>query len=278
MTDDHIESTISGSSSTIKDGPTKRRGPPRSGSQVTIKAAVAPTAKKNLGRKAAEKKSEKAKPSLPTPAADPNCETVITENGLALHPNGMAYILHLSELDHVYLLSEPPGEPYYIARIMEFLYLDPALSSKPENDDLPLSSTTGLKVKSIRVNWFYRPQDISHKMQPDTRSLYATMHSDVNPISTVRGVCKILHRSEIPNHKFEEYKKGENNFWFSRLHDRYIQRNYDVVPTSEITNVPEHVGAVLRETWKYVIVENGAKKELCMEPRKCTKCGEWCRR
>ena len=161
---------------------------------------------------------------------------------------------------------------------MEFLYVDPFMASLPENVDLPTSSVNGRKIKQIRVNWFYRPQDISHKTHTDTRCLYATMHSDVNPISAVRGLCTVRHRSEIPNREFEEYKKGDDQFWFSRLHDRYIQRNYDVVPTGEITNVPERVGEVLREKWRYVVVESGAKKELCMEPRRCTKCGEWCRR
>ena len=181
-------------------------------------------------------------------------------------------------IDHIYLVSEPPGEPYYIARIMEFIYLDSKSTIHPDKHELPISSTTGRPVKSIRVNWFYRPQDISHKTQMDTRSLYATMHSDVCPISAVRGLCTVLHRSEIPNREFEEYKRGDDHFYFSRLHDRYIQRNYDVVPVGEITNVPDRVGEVLREKWKYVVVENGAKKELCMEPRRCTKCGEWCRR
>jgi hypothetical protein len=187
-------------------------------------------------------------------------------------------LVFCTDLDHVYLLSEPPGEPYYIARIMEFIYVDSSTPSTSEQRDLPISSTTGRKVKSVRVNWFYRPQDISHKTQTDTRGLYATMHSDVNPLSTIRGLCTVRHRSEIPNREFEEYKRGEDNFWFSRLHDRYIQRNYDVVPTEEITNVPDNVGQVLKEKWKYVVVENGAKKELCMEPRRCTKCGEWCRK
>jgi BAH domain len=177
--------------------------------------------------------------------------------------------------DHIYLLSEPPGEPYYIARIMEFIYLDPSTSTTAP---LPLSSLTHRPVKSLRVNWFYRPQDISHKTHVDTRMLFATMHSDICPISSVRGLCTVRHRSEIPNRDFEEYKRSENNFWFTRLHDRYIQRNYDVLPVEEVRNVPERVAEVLRSQWRYVFVEFGGKKELCMEPRRCTKCGEWCRR
>src|SRR5271156_3806546 len=99
-----------------------------------------------------------------------------------------------TNLDHIYLISEPPGEPYYIARIMEFIYLDPEKESLPEYSELPISSTTRRKVKSLRVNWFYRPQDISHKTQTDPRSLYATMHSDINTISAVRGLCTVRHR------------------------------------------------------------------------------------
>jgi BAH domain len=155
---------------------------------------------------------------------------------------------------------------------MEFIYADSTSTAS-----LPVSSTTGRKVKAMRVNWYYRPQDISHKKHTDKRCLYASMHSDVNVLSAVRGVCTVRHRSELAHREFEEYRRRDDCFWWARLHDRYIQRNYDVIPVGEVTNVPERVGEALREKWKYVVVENGAKKELCQDPRRCTKCGEWCR-
>lgn len=41
--------------------------------------------------------------------------------------------------DHIYLVSEPPEEPYYLARIMEFLQLTNNDATQP--------------IDSIRVNW-----------------------------------------------------------------------------------------------------------------------------
>ncbi|OLL21929.1 Lid2 complex component snt2 [Neolecta irregularis DAH-3] len=159
--------------------------------------------------------------------------------------------------DCVYLICEPPQEPYYLARIMEFTRSD---------NSIP-------KIDSIRVNWFYRPRDI-HRSHSDNRYLFSTMHSDVCPLSSVRGKCQIKHRSEIAD--LEEYKKSEDCFYYERMFDRYIQRHYEVVPTKDIRNVPENVGTVLRDRWKFVAVEQGKGKDLCMQQRGCTKCGSWC--
>jgi len=276
MSEATIPSNVSDTSAGNETGKPRRAVPARSSRRVA-KQENGENEVEPVKEAKKEKKPEK-RPAKPNMVLDRDRETVVTESGLILHPNGISSFCVMLMLDHIYLISEPPGEPYYIARIMEFIYLDPKIPTVPEHGDLPISSTTRRRVKAVRVNWFYRPQDISHKTHTDTRCLYATMHSDVNPIYAIRGLCTVRHRSEISNREFEEYKRGENNFWFSRLHDRYIQRNYDVIPVAEITNVPDRVGEVLRERWKYVVLENGAKKELCQEPRRCTKCGEWCRR
>ena len=268
-------------SSTGDSGKRKRSVPARSSRRIALKetpedAELPPPKRATKPQPQKEKKKHAAQPSQ---SPDADRETVVTDHGYTVHPNGKPpkngeQVFSNRAIDHVYLLSEPPGEPYYIARIMEFIYAEPSTEA-----DLPVSSTTGRKIKSMRVNWFYRPQDISHKKHTDKRCLYASMHSDVNVLSAVRGVCTVRHRTEFSNNReFEEYRRGEDNFWFARLHDRYIQRNYDVIPVEEVTNVPARVSEVLREKWKYVVLENGAKKELCQEPRKCTKCSEWCRR
>jgi len=66
----------------------RRRAPPRS---TRSTAKPEPLETDSLAPKATakpEKKVEKAKPSSRSKAPDPNRETVITESGLALHPNG----------------------------------------------------------------------------------------------------------------------------------------------------------------------------------------------
>lgn len=160
--------------------------------------------------------------------------------------------------DTIYLVSEPPGEPYYLARIMEFTSM---------NNDPDAS------INAIRVNWFYRPRDVQKKTN-DSRQLFASMHSDICPLSAYRGKCKIFHKDEIEN--YDEYRKIPNSFYYDRLFDRYIHRYYEVVPIHKVTNVPDRVKEVLKQEWKYVIVETGRGKELAMQHRGCKRCGNWC--
>ncbi|KAI8676924.1 hypothetical protein NCS56_00581400 [Fusarium sp. Ph1] len=160
--------------------------------------------------------------------------------------------------DHVYLVCEPPGEPYYLGRIMEFLHA--------QND-------TSKPVDAIRINWYYRPKDIGRKA-PDTRYVFATMHSDISPLTALRGKCQIRHKAEIPS--LDAYRKTPDSFWYDKLYDRYIQKNYDLIPTRSIVNVPANVKKVLDERWKYVLVEQGRGKELTSAVKLCRRCTGYC--
>ncbi|KAK0656731.1 hypothetical protein B0T16DRAFT_317348 [Cercophora newfieldiana] len=160
--------------------------------------------------------------------------------------------------DHVYLICEPPGEPYYLGRIMEFLHV----KNDPANP-----------IDALRINWYYRPKDIGRKVQ-DTRLVFATMHSDISPLTSLRGKCQIRHKAEIPD--MSAYKRAPDSFWYEKLYDRYIQKNYEVIPTSQIINVPEHVKKVLDERWKYILVEQGRGKELTSAVKTCKRCSGYC--
>ena len=96
-------------------------------------------------------------------------------------------------------------------------------------------------VDALRINWYYRPKDIGRKIQ-DTRLVFATMHSDISPLTALRGKCQIQHRAEIAS--MDEYRKRPDSFWFEKLYDRYIQKNYDLIPTPKIVNVPDRVKIV----------------------------------
>ncbi|KAJ4268375.1 putative PHD type zinc finger protein with BAH domain-containing protein [Fusarium torreyae] len=172
---------------------------------------------------------------------------MVADDGTVLEPN-----------DHVYLVCEPPGEPYYLGRIMEFLHVQNN-SSKP--------------VEAIRINWYYRPKDIGRKTT-DTRMVFATMHSDISPLTALRGKCQIRHKAEIPS--LDAYRKTPDSFWFDKLYDRYIQKNYDLIPTRSIVNVPANVKKVLDERWKYVLVEQGRGKELTSAVKLCKRCTGYC--
>ncbi|KAK6526425.1 putative PHD type zinc finger protein with BAH domain-containing protein [Orbilia ellipsospora] len=161
--------------------------------------------------------------------------------------------------DHIYLISEPPGEPYYIGRIMKFGHVN--------------GKSTGL-VDSITVNWYYRPKDIGSRKTADSRLLFATMHSDGCPLSSIRGKCTILHRSEIKD--LEAYKKQKDCFYFERLYDRYLQRYLDIIPVAQVRNVPDKVKDVLNELWRFVLIEQGKSGLLTAEMRSCKKCRDFC--
>ncbi|MCJ1289742.1 putative PHD type zinc finger protein with BAH domain-containing protein [Xylographa carneopallida] len=160
--------------------------------------------------------------------------------------------------DYVYLVCEPPGEPYYIARLMEFIHF--------END-------TSMPIETLRINWVYRPRDIGRKVN-DTRLVYASMHSDTCPRQSLRGKCQVQHRDKITS--IEDYRKMKNCFYFSQMFDRYMRRYYDVIPTNQVINVPERVKKVLDERWTYVIVETGRGKELTGAIKSCKRCSGYC--
>lgn len=130
-------------------------------------------------------------------------------------------------------------------------------------------------VDALRINWYYRPKDIGRKIQ-DTRLVFATMHSDISPLTALRGKCQIRHKSEIQN--MDEYRKTPDCFWYEKLYDRYIQKNYEIIPTSQIINVPERVKKVLDERWKFILVEQGRGKELTSAVKSCKRCGGYCAR
>ncbi|GFN15546.1 DNA-binding E3 ubiquitin-protein ligase SNT2 [Aspergillus tubingensis] len=156
--------------------------------------------------------------------------------------------------DHVYLICEPPGEPYYLARIMEFL---------------PSKDAPSGPIEALRVNWYYRPRDIQRKVA-DTRLVFASMHSDTCPLTSLRGKCQIQHLSEITD--IDTYRKTRDCFWYDKMFDRYIHRYYDVIPTSKVINVPGNVKKVLDERWKFVLVEIGRRKELTSAVKTCKRC------
>lgn len=126
------------------------------------------------------------------------------------------------------------------------------------------------QINSIRVNWYYRPKDIHRKVQ-DPRLVFATMHSDTCPLTSLRGKCHVHHISEIS--KLDDYRSRKDSFWFDKLFDRYIHRYYEVIPTNKVINVPRRVKKVLDDRWKFVLVEIGRAKDLTSAVKTCKRCG-----
>jgi hypothetical protein len=158
------------------------------------------------------------------------------------------------------LVCEPPGDPYYLGRIMEFR------TRQNHNDASP-------PVNAFRINWVYRPRDVQ-RHSIDTRLVYATMHSDICPLTSLRGKCYVHHRSEFDD--LDDYRKKPDHFYFQQAFDRFIHRWYDVVPTSTVINVPQNVKKALDERWKYIIVESTKVRELTSAVKLCKRCTGYC--
>ncbi|KAG5366347.1 Lid2 complex component snt2 [Yarrowia sp. B02] len=180
--------------------------------------------------------------------------------------------------DHCYIVSEPPGEPYYIGRIMDFVINEenpPVTDGKnPDKHWSTLNPRQKYPASQFlfQVNWFYRPKDIS-KHVADSRLLYATMHSDICSLQSMRGKCVVTHRTDIMD--IESYRTKPNHFYFTQFYDRYILRFYEIVPTHTMVNIPKEVSRVLCERFKYAIMEINRKQEFCEAPKECVTCSNW---
>ncbi|EEP81821.1 predicted protein [Uncinocarpus reesii 1704] len=232
------------------NGSKKRKQP---GSSTTVQGSSTPTNTTQASRKFVVAASRSPELECPTNMMTFNNSRACLRNGKLKADDGTI----LAPNDHVYLICEPPGEPYYLARIMEFV----------QSKDDPSGS-----IEMVRVNWYYRPRDIQRR-SADPRMVFASMHSDTCPLTSLRGKCQILHSSEIKN--LEDYRKGKDCFWFEKMYDRYIQRYYDVIPTSQVINVPQHVKKVLDERWKFILVEVGRGKELTGAVKTCKRCSQY---
>ncbi|KAF9307186.1 putative PHD type zinc finger protein with BAH domain-containing protein [Mortierella antarctica] len=162
----------------------------------------------------------------------------------------------ISVNDHVYMASEFTGDSYYIGRIMEF----------------------GKQVKGkplqVRIGWFYRPKDVMARRNHDPRLLVATMHSDLNPLASIRGRCVVTHQAYIKD--LDAYKKKPDHFYYNQLFDRYIHRFYDVLPVESVRNLPPDVAEELNKRYQYIVVEAGTASEYTDAHRVCLICKRWC--
>lgn len=130
----------------------------------------------------------------------------------------------------------------------------------------------------IRANLFFRMRDLTHRVNNDPRLLVATMHSDLFPVSAIRGKCRVKHRDLISNGSAPEltaWKRNDDHFYFYQLFDRYNHRFYDVIPTYKVKNAPEQVLSVLRERYSFIVAEMSMSAELCDTLRGCAVCHQW---
>ena len=96
----------------------------------------------------------------------------------------------LSKGQYIYMISEPPGEPYYIGRIMGFKHKN----NNNQNQE-SMANIVDAKITIFKYNGF-TDRDIS-KTTSDSRLLFASMHTDSCPISSFRGLVEVRHKQDI---------------------------------------------------------------------------------
>ncbi|OCH85881.1 hypothetical protein OBBRIDRAFT_890870 [Obba rivulosa] len=167
--------------------------------------------------------------------------------------------------DHVYCSpswSVRDGTPYAVARIMEFL---------PDQDK---ASRRSEPVTRVRLAWYYRPGDVTDRTVADSRLLLAAIYSEVCDISQLRSKCYVLHRDKISD--LAGWKKRPDRFYFNRLFDPWIRKEFEVIPAGTVRNLPDHIREVLTTRYEYVVAEKEVIPDLTDSIRLCDTCAKWC--
>ncbi|EGO22633.1 hypothetical protein SERLADRAFT_451461 [Serpula lacrymans var. lacrymans S7.9] len=170
--------------------------------------------------------------------------------------------------DHVYCSpswSVRDGTPYSVARIMEFLPPEGTLKGKGKGKE---------NYTRVRLAWYYRPSDVSDRPVADSRLLLAAIYSEVCDINQLRSKCHVIHRDKISD--LAGWKKRPDRFYFTRLFDPYIKKEYEVIQSSDVRNLPENIRQVLIQRYEYVVAEKDVVPDLTDSLRLCQTCSEWC--
>ncbi|SCU98936.1 LAFA_0G20956g1_1 [Lachancea sp. 'fantastica'] len=196
--------------------------------------------------------------------------------------------------DHIYMVSEPPGEPYYIGRVVQF---EPkAEFSHLIEEGKKYTSTFPARYFQAKMNWYYRPRDVQEKaLNVSPRLLYASLHMDLCPLHSYRGKCTVLHRStlEAPKEAELEGLTKPNTFYYEQLFDRYTLQYYDVWDTRRqlLPLAPSSMYlSTVAKLYPFVFVEEQFPLEQVIQKYvlgrkppdeqtwdlKCAECGDWC--
>lgn len=172
--------------------------------------------------------------------------------------------------DHVYCSpswSVRDGTPYSIARIMEFLPAagTPTLDAHGNRNGPPTR---------VRLAWYYRPSDVSDRTVADSRLLLAAIYSEVADLAQLRAKCYVIHRDKISD--LAGWKKRPDRFYFQRLFDPWIRKEFEVIQASSVRNLPDHIREVLVSRYEYVVAEKEVVPDLTDSLRTCATCEQWC--
>lgn len=90
----------------------------------------------------------------------------------------------------------------------------------------------------VRLAWYYRPSDVSDRATADSRILLAAIYSEVCEITQLRSKCFVAHRDKISD--LAGWKKRPDRFYFTRLFDPYIKKEFEVLQSTAVRNSTLH--------------------------------------
>ncbi|KAF6071573.1 PHD-finger family protein [Candida albicans] len=144
----------------------------------------------------------------------------------------------LSKGQYIYMISEPPGEPYYIGRIMGFKH-------KNNNNQNQESMANIVDAKNTISNTMVLPTP-----------RYFQDHIGLTTIDI--------------EDEFNSYVQKPNQFYFDKLFDRYMIKFYDVLSTANLLQYAEVENSKSRN---FLIALN---KRYDSNTCNCESCGQWC--
>ena len=114
---------------------------------------------------------------------------------------------------------------------MEFL---PAEDTNNSNPLVRAKAKGKAPNRRVRLAWYYRPSDVSDRAVADSRLLLAAIYSEVCDVSQLRSKCYVIHKDKLSN--LSEWKRKPDHFYFHRLFDPYIKREFEVLLSTDIRN------------------------------------------
>jgi hypothetical protein len=86
----------------------------------------------------------------------------------------------------------------------------------------------------VRLAWYYRPSDVSDRPVADSRLLLAAIYSEICDVAQLRAKCYVVHRDKITD--LAGWKKRPDRFYFNRLFDPYIKKEFEVIQANDVRN------------------------------------------
>ena len=104
----------------------------------------------------------------------------------------------------------------------------------PEGNNKDTKGKGKEKYTRARLAWYYRPMDVSDRAVADQRLLLAAIYSEICDISHIRARCYVMHRDKLSD--VSGWKKIPDHFYFHRLFDPYIKKEFEVLLATDVRN------------------------------------------